>query len=222
MSSGSGQYNGQAEQDKFILKVLKEKRSGWFVEIGSNDPIKINNTYLLEKEYGWKGLLVEMSKSYLPSYKRERPASIPVIQDATKIDYKALFTEHKLPANLDYLQVDLEVSNGSTLETLKKLDAEVFDSYTFATVTFEHDVYREAAFPVTRTNSRAIFERRGYVRVFSDIHNKDPAYVFEDWYVHPSLVDMVVVEALIAANAANYVDNPITGKSIDWQAIKYE
>ena len=42
-------YLGQAQQDKFVLNVLNEKKNGYFLEIGSNHPININNTYLLEK-----------------------------------------------------------------------------------------------------------------------------------------------------------------------------
>ena len=38
-------YFSQACQDKFILNVLKEKKNGFFLEIGSNHPININNTY---------------------------------------------------------------------------------------------------------------------------------------------------------------------------------
>lgn len=42
-------FNGQAEQDKFVLNILKNKKKGFFLEIGSNHPIKINNSYILEK-----------------------------------------------------------------------------------------------------------------------------------------------------------------------------
>ena len=38
----------QAAQDLFVLKVLNYRSNGIFLEIGSNDPIRINNTYLLE------------------------------------------------------------------------------------------------------------------------------------------------------------------------------
>ena len=41
--------------------------------------------------------------------------------------------------NLDYLQIDLEANNGSTLNTLKNLDDEVMNKYKFSTITFEHD-----------------------------------------------------------------------------------
>ena len=62
-------YNSQAEQDKFILSILKQKMNGFFVEIGSNDPKKCNNTYILEKNYNWKGIMIERDSNYLYSYK---------------------------------------------------------------------------------------------------------------------------------------------------------
>lgn len=42
-------FNGQAEQDKFVVKVLNEKKNGYFLELGSRDYKKTNNTYCLEK-----------------------------------------------------------------------------------------------------------------------------------------------------------------------------
>jgi hypothetical protein len=124
-----------------------------------------------------------------------------------------------MPLSFDYLQIDLEVSNESTLNTLKKLDTDVLDTYKFATVTFEHDIYVGDCYN-TRLSSRDIFKRRGYVCVFEDISNDGCPY--EDWYVHPDLVDMNYVNNLIEINRTNYVDNPLTGKSISWKNIQYE
>jgi hypothetical protein len=213
-------YCGQAQQDKFILNVLKEKRNGYYVEIGSNHPFTINNTYLLETSYNWKGIMVEYESRFLPLYINYRPNSHYIIKDATLVDYKQAFTEYNVPPSIDYLQIDLEASNGSTLKTLELLDTQVMDTYKFATVTFEHDVYQT---PVgsTRTLSREIFKRHGYFCVFEDIHNIEPQYVYEDWYVHPDLVDMEYVNNLKSSNAQYYVENPITGKSINWQDIHY-
>ena len=213
-------YNGQAHQDKFVLNVLKEKQNGFFLEIGSNHPININNSYLLEKQYNWKGIMVEYDGTYLPLYKQHRPNSIHVINDATKVEYKKLFEYNNVPLEMDYLQIDLEANNGSTIETLQKLDNEIFNKYKFATVTFEHDIYH-TNFGNTREKSREIFNKRGYVCVFADIHNIEQKYVFEDWYAHPDLVDMNYVNNLIENNKKNYVPNSITDKSISWQDIKY-
>jgi len=158
-------FKGQAQQDKFVLNILKNKKKGFFLEIGSNHPIKINNSYILENNYEWNGIMIEYSKKWLIYYKKYRPNSIHIINDATKIDYKKLFETNNVPLNIDYLQIDLEVKNGSTLNTLKKLNLEVMDKHKFATITFEHDIYH-TNYLNTRLESRKIFEDRGYVRVF--------------------------------------------------------
>ncbi len=50
------------------------------------------------------------------------------------------------PKNIDYLQIDLEVCNRSTLTTLELLDNTIFNEYKFATVTFEHYIYASDRF----------------------------------------------------------------------------
>ena len=183
-------FNGEAEQDKFVLNILKNKKNGFFLEIGSHHPSKYNNSYILEKNYEWNGIMIEYSSTYLNDYKQLRTNSIHIINDARRIDYKNLFKINNVPFNLDYLQIDLHVDDGSTLNTLKKLNSEVMDEYKFATITFEHDIYL-SNYLNTRLESRKIFGDRGYVRVFSDINNggKNP---YEDWYVHPDLVDIPI------------------------------
>ena len=221
-------FNGQAEQDKFVLTMLKNKKNGFFVEIGSNHAIEINNTYLLESEYKWKGIMVEYNKHWLDSYKKHRPNSLHIINDATQIDYKKLFEDNNVPLNIDYLQIDLEVANGSTLRTLQKLDNEVMDKHTFATITFEHDIY-SSNYLNTRLESREIFKKRGYFRVFSDVNNKNEC-PYEDWYIHPTLVDIGFANYIVNKNIEHYKTNikqwayfdesPVK-YSINWQDIKY-
>ena len=211
-------YKGQVLQDKFVLNILKEKKNGFFLEIGSNHPININNTYLLEKIYDWKGIMVEYDSNFLPLYKEHRPNSIHIINNATTLDYKNVFETNNVPFFSDYLQIDLEANNGSTINTLQKLDKEIFDRYKFATVTFEHDIYH-TNFDNTRLKSRDIFKKRGYLCVFEDISNDGNPY--EDWYVHPDLVDMNYVNNLIEINKTNYEYHPITAKTINYANIKY-
>lgn len=51
--------------DLKLLPYLSKYKNGFYVEAGANDGITQSNTMLLEKEYGWKGLLVEPSlKAY--------------------------------------------------------------------------------------------------------------------------------------------------------------
>ena len=198
----------QASQDIFVINLLQHKQNGYFVEIGTNDPIVGNNTYLLEKDYGFKGLLVEYEKSYETSYKEHRPNSIYVINDARKINYKKILDDNKFPQNIDYLQIYLDVDNKSTLDTLLLLNNTVFDSYKFATITFEHDYYRGDFFN-TRQISREIFKNRGYLLVCPDVCT-DQGCVgtgwqpFEDWYIHPDLVNMEFVNAIKSEKEARH------------------
>jgi len=185
-------FNSQAGQDQFVINILKEKKDGYFLEIGSNHPIEINNTYILEKKYNWKGLMVEYDKKYENMYKDHRTSNY-IFEDATKIDYLQEFKKLNFPQNMDYLQIDLEVDNGSTIKTLEILNDTILPEYRFGTITFEHDIYRGNHFN-TKERSREIFENNGYIRVFGDISND--GYAFEDWYVYPDLVDLEFIDKI--------------------------
>lgn len=215
-------YNGQAQQDKFVCNVLKNKTDGFFIEIGSNDPITINNTYLLESSLNWKGIMFEWQKErFEESYKLHRPNSNYVFGDAQEHDYKEIFHKYNAPQKIDYLQLDIDPPH-KTLNVLKSLDKQVMDDYKFATITFEHD-YCHTAVLHHRNTSREILLNRGYYLVFGDIANKIPRNVYEDWYVHPDLVDMEYVQALQSKNRSQYGSGfkEITS-SLMWKDIIYE
>jgi len=141
--------------------------------------------------------MIECDPKYLPMYKEIRQNSVHVIDYAENIDYEKLFSVNNVPLHIDYLQIDLEVVNMSTLNTLIKLDQQILSTYKFATVTFETDIYRGDYYN-TRQISRDIFLNRGYIMVFSDVDD------FEDWYVHPELVDMSYINRLIENNKKKY------------------
>jgi hypothetical protein len=184
-------FYSQAGQDLFVNETLNSKKNGYFLEIGSNDYKMHNNTYFLEKILNWKGIMVEYDGNFLNNYKKYRSNSIHIIQDATKVNYLKLLIDNKVPKDIDYLQIDLDVDNRSTLTTLEIFDKEIFDKYKFATITFETDIYR-GNFYDTRESSRAIFEKHGYKLVYPDVNITYQGKLlgpFEDWWVHPDLVN---------------------------------
>lgn len=187
----------QACQDIFVRSILKNKNQGIFLEIGSNHYLIHNNTYILEKKNKWKGLMVEYDKTFEKMYIENRKRSLYAIRDARNVDYLKIFQKYNFPKNIDYLQIDLDVNNKSTLDTLLLIDKTLFGEYKFATVTFEHDIYRGNFFD-TRKISREIFKKRGYILVFPDVQvfDQDNYKPFEDWYVHPDLVDMEYVNKI--------------------------
>lgn len=63
-------------QDLFALSNLSMRRKGYFVEFGAADGVTGSNSYLLEKRFGWSGLLAEPAKCWHSSLRENRSASI--------------------------------------------------------------------------------------------------------------------------------------------------
>ena len=68
--------------------MFKDKRDGYFLEIGGGDGLWISNTLLLEQELGWTGILVEPTKAYEKLIKN-RPNCI-CINKCVSNDFKTL------------------------------------------------------------------------------------------------------------------------------------
>lgn len=66
----------QIGQDIFVLFALNWKRSGFFVEFGAANGVDLSNTYLLEKDFGWKGILAEPAEVWRADLERNRSVSI--------------------------------------------------------------------------------------------------------------------------------------------------
>ncbi len=203
-------YNGQAFADKFVLNCTGFKRGGYFLELGSREAKSNNNSYILEKEFGWKGVMVDRVNDHKESYESTRPNSIAIIEDATQIDYKKVFEDNNFPSELDFWQLDLEVRDNTALSTLIKINQDILDLYKFSTVTMEHDIYTGFENAVaTRNKSREILESRGYYCVFKDILDPPEVcvdYPYEDWWVHPDLVDMEYVKYLQEKNKDKFIN----------------
>ena len=79
----------QANQDLFVLEVLNYKKNGTYLEIGSNEPISISNTFLLENDFGWTGISVEIQSALVEKFNSTRKNKC-FNADATILDYKTL------------------------------------------------------------------------------------------------------------------------------------
>lgn len=66
----------QIKQDLFVLTMLNYKRDGFFIEVGAGDGVNFSNTYLLEKNFNWSGILIEPNKTFFESCLKSRKSKV--------------------------------------------------------------------------------------------------------------------------------------------------
>ena len=77
--------HSQLFQDLFVLFKLGNKRKGRFLEFGATNGKELSNSYLLEKNFEWEGILAEPSPQWEKSLKENRPR--------TKIINECIYSE---------------------------------------------------------------------------------------------------------------------------------
>ncbi len=185
--------NSQAGQESFVLEALDQKTNGFYIEVGAWHGIRDSNTFLLERDFGWRGLALEIVPKFVRRYNRVRRN--PCFKsDATVQDFVTLFEKEGVPRVIDYLQLDIEPGT-HTLSALLKIPLE---TYRFSVITFEHDLYRSPENRYVKAWSEALLIEHGYKRVVSNVLYDGKA--FEDWWVDPNVVSQEFIERNCASD----------------------
>jgi hypothetical protein len=85
----------QLFQDLFALWATNEKRGGFFVEFGATNGLDISNTYLLESEYAWRGILAEPAQRWHQDLCQNRKCAIDNRCVWSKSEERVEFNETK-------------------------------------------------------------------------------------------------------------------------------
>lgn len=197
----------QMKQDLFVLATLDFLRQGFFVEFGATDGVQISNTHILEKEFGWSGILAEPGTSWQESLRKNRKASIDNRLVWKSSGEKILFRETE-DANLstvaEFSDADSHresrlfgrnrlVETVSLTDLLEQHEApEIIDYLSVDTEGSELEIL--SAFDFARYHVRIItvehndtparpllyelLSGKGFVRVFEELSGCD------DWYVN--------------------------------------
>lgn len=146
-------------QESYVISMLKEKKNGYYVELGSGDPIQGNNTHMLEEALGWTGLAIDIDEKLADRYNKERKNKC-VATDALTFDYTKYFEDHNYPTVIDYLQIDIDGhEEGRCLLALLALP---MLKYKFRIITIEHDLCRNFKWQGMRDAQREILHTLGY------------------------------------------------------------
>ena len=100
-------YYSQAMQDLFVLGCLNGKKEGTYLELGCDEPFNINNTWLLEDKFNWKGISVDINPQSKQLFDSSGRTSTVLIQDATTLNFNNI-TNLLSTTHIDYLSLDLE------------------------------------------------------------------------------------------------------------------
>lgn len=184
----------QSGQDRFV-SCLIPGHHGAFLDIGANHPIELSNSYSLEKELFWTGLLVERDPHCVELLKQHR-ASPVLAQDALAVHWPYAigllqdFAGDKDNCPIDYLSLDCDEN---TLAILKRLMEQVGFTTRFRVLTVETDAYRFG--PGPRDAIDALLKDYGYDVLCKNVRATDGS-IYETWAVSPGLVNMEKAERL--------------------------
>lgn len=215
----------EAYQDMFVLTMLEGKRNGTYLEIGAGNSYYGNNTALLEQDFDWKGVGIDLSEEFVNAHNNERKNPC-LLRDALTINYTSLLSGMDFPNEIDYLQLDCDPPE-VTYRILLNIP---FEKYKFAVITYEHDYYCDQT-KSFQEKSRKYLESYGYVRVVNNI-SPDEYRPYEDWWVHPDLVSASLISEMMLINndikkAENYMllnknetIQIIVSEEFDWGIFK--
>ena len=119
----------QLKQDIFVLNELMFKRNGFFVEFGAMEGLTNSNSYLLEKSYGWTGIVAEPGKNYHSDLYKNRRSIIDTRCVWKNSNEKLVFNQ-----TLDPAYSTLDIFNESDHHLDKRKNGEKYSVDTISLV----------------------------------------------------------------------------------------
>ncbi|MER9019316.1 FkbM family methyltransferase [Mesorhizobium sp. M0898] len=196
----------QLRQDLFVLSELDFKKNGFFVEFGATDGVSLSNTFLLEKEFLWNGIVAEPARVWHDALSKNRGVNVEtkcVWENSSsaltfnEVRYSELSTIASFSGS-DGRAREREVGKTYTVDTISLLDLlrkykapfevdylsiDTEGSELKILEAFDFDLYNikvitcEHNYTPMRERIFALLTRVGYERKHEKISK------FDDWYV---------------------------------------
>lgn len=196
----------QLFQDLFVLSETNGKEDGFFVEFGATNGVDLSNTYLLEKRYGWTGILAEPARYWGEQLRKNRNVTIDFrcvwSESGKKLEFNE--TESRELSTIDVFSsrdahagrresgLRYYIETVSLLDLLKQNNApQVIDYLSIDTEGSELDILSafdfskydikiitcEHNYTSDREKIHLLLTANGYQRKYTDLS------FFDDWYV---------------------------------------
>lgn len=108
---------GQLLQDVLAAALIGDGSEGYFVEVGVGDGVSLSNTYLLETELGWNGLLIEPNRHSHANIAANRSAALSKKaaygQSGMQLEFLSVSGFHELSSLQAHAKTDLHERDGS-------------------------------------------------------------------------------------------------------------
>ena len=200
------QSKSQLRQDLLVVYLENFKKGGYFVEFGATNGIDLSNTYLLETEFEWKGILAEPALCWHSQLQTNRKVHIEKKCVWSNSGDYLEFNETPIPefstvssfSNSDTHESARKRGKNYTVETIslndlleKYLAPRYIDYLSIDTEGSEYEILSaldfekysfgvitcEHNFTPQREKIQALLESHGYARKFVEVSEID------DWYV---------------------------------------
>ena len=196
----------QLRQDLFVLSELNFKKNGFFVEFGATNGIDFSNSHLLEKEYGWRGILAEPAKLWHQDLIANRTAIIDTRCVWRETGRTLMFNETEAPElstlnshiNSDLHAQERQKCSQYSVETVSLIDLliqhnapneidylsidtegseyEILEKFDFNRFQF-NIITCEHNYSSSRDKMFRLLIQKGYQRIYQKISQ------FDDWYI---------------------------------------
>ena len=196
----------QLGQDFFALIASGAKKKGFFVEFGSADGVALSNSFLLEKELGWSGILCEPSRSWHEDLKKNRSCTIEFRCVYSRTGEQIGFSENYIGelsgitefTGDDHHGLINRTTDSYQVETISLLDLliehnapkhvdflsvdtegsefEILNAFDFSRYFFGA-ICVEHNYLENRLKVKALLESNGYRQVYSELSE------YDDWFV---------------------------------------
>ena len=194
----------QLRQDLFALSQVDFKRYGFFVEFGATNGRTLSNSWLLESQFGWRGILAEPARTWHGALKANRTCAIDTrcvwkasgevlkFTETPRLENSSISSLTKPSRKLRGTTYDvttvtlnelLETHNAPAVIDYMSVDTEGSEFEILSALDFDRWSARaisvEHNYAPQREDIKTLLVSKGYTQVMKSVSR------FDDWYIKP-------------------------------------